>query len=725
MKLHEYGCNSNKYGASNDFKGNYSCGISDPNYRRNGFTNFLTPRFALGGDILQATLTITPSVHKCFRAASQRSMDMLLNPEEYEFSEEILPANLKCDGISARHSKSLDQLEVQYENEEYLLSRVLSEPKRRYKNENRPNRDYEFSDVSKTEKSGVISMTSLRSKNEFNEKSLCTLNENNVSKLNRLTNNNDLVDIYLSLGRESRDVLKKDYLHAMKSGVPSEASQSENYYYNSLPKVHDFRELIRKPKYMHTKHDTNSSESKLEPVKCRSNHNSLKKPKRRSSSIQKLLDADVSSTDEEDNVRALTRPKRNSKKINSSKSVPFDLALMEKTNAAGHSESLPNLLAPPPIEFDNSPTQQTLNQNKSKTSLSDESGCVSGSDTSSQSENGINIYQNNMVNGRQLRKKLLKLLDNEEVYKDNKSDAISMKMNGEYRKKTSTVTVQYKLQMEGKTPIPETKIKSTLITNGTKSNGKSKSNFDLTNVCLEDLAPPQQFCDTLLPPDEFRDPPKTRKHSNYETTKPESSNNVKKIEIKSNSVSLDGSSANRKILIDEPTKRIANGIHKSKSSNEFVYSKNQNYRGNDIEHYLSTDQIQLNGFANGSPKLDEKNDSISKKKEIEVIQFSEFEKWRENFIKLINYNGDVYSTYTKLTSELPYFHLSDEYRIFSPVGLHLIICVHGLDGNSADLRLVKTYLELGLPGAHLDFLMSERNQGDTFSDFDSMTDRLY
>lgn len=31
-------------------------------------------------------------------------------------------------------------------------------------------------------------------------------------------------------------------------------------------------------------------------------------------------------------------------------------------------------------------------------------------------------------------------------------------------------------------------------------------------------------------------------------------------------------------------------------------------------------------------------------------------------------------------------------------------------GNSADLRLVKTYLELGLPGAHIDFLMSERNQ---------------
>lgn len=48
--------------------------------------------------------------------------------------------------------------------------------------------------------------------------------------------------------------------------------------------------------------------------------------------------------------------------------------------------------------------------------------------------------------------------------------------------------------------------------------------------------------------------------------------------------------------------------------------------------------------------------------------------------------------------------------MFSPEGVHLIVCVHGLDGNSADLRLVKTYIKLGLPGAHLEFLMSERNQ---------------
>lgn len=69
-----------------------------------------------------------------------------------------------------------------------------------------------------------------------------------------------------------------------------------------------------------------------------------------------------------------------------------------------------------------------------------------------------------------------------------------------------------------------------------------------------------------------------------------------------------------------------------------------------------------------------------------------------------------FSDFSGLASTVPYFHVSDDCRVLSPDGLHLIICVHGLDGNSADLRLIKTYLEIGLPGANLDFLMSERNQ---------------
>ena len=47
-----------------------------------------------------------------------------------------------------------------------------------------------------------------------------------------------------------------------------------------------------------------------------------------------------------------------------------------------------------------------------------------------------------------------------------------------------------------------------------------------------------------------------------------------------------------------------------------------------------------------------------------------------------------------------------------------------ITGNSADLRLVKTYVEMALPGYRLEFLMSERNQTDTFADFEMMTSRL-
>nr|XP_015218428.1 PREDICTED: protein FAM135A isoform X1 [Lepisosteus oculatus]XP_015218429.1 PREDICTED: protein FAM135A isoform X1 [Lepisosteus oculatus]XP_015218430.1 PREDICTED: protein FAM135A isoform X1 [Lepisosteus oculatus]XP_015218431.1 PREDICTED: protein FAM135A isoform X1 [Lepisosteus oculatus] len=91
-------------------------------------------------------------------------------------------------------------------------------------------------------------------------------------------------------------------------------------------------------------------------------------------------------------------------------------------------------------------------------------------------------------------------------------------------------------------------------------------------------------------------------------------------------------------------------------------------------------------------------------------------------LKQLKLPGFLYSDVPGLASTVPYFSAEEDDG--SEEGIHLIVCVHGLDGNSADLRLVKTYLELGLPGARIDFLMSERNQNDTFADFDSMTDRL-
>ncbi|XP_077207559.1 protein FAM135B isoform X2 [Paroedura picta] len=96
---------------------------------------------------------------------------------------------------------------------------------------------------------------------------------------------------------------------------------------------------------------------------------------------------------------------------------------------------------------------------------------------------------------------------------------------------------------------------------------------------------------------------------------------------------------------------------------------------------------------------------------------------KEEFKKEMKIEGFLYSDLPALASDVPYFPPEEEEENLEE-GIHLVICVHGLDGNSADLRLVKTFIELGLPGGKLDFLMSERNQTDTFADFDTMTDRL-
>ncbi|XP_056598065.1 protein FAM135B [Triplophysa dalaica] len=100
-----------------------------------------------------------------------------------------------------------------------------------------------------------------------------------------------------------------------------------------------------------------------------------------------------------------------------------------------------------------------------------------------------------------------------------------------------------------------------------------------------------------------------------------------------------------------------------------------------------------------------------------------FYKAKEALLRELMFGGCLYSDQPLLASEHPYFPPEEDDTEFED-GIHLVVCVHGLDGNSADLRLVKTFIELGLPGSRLDFLMSERNQTDTFADFDTMTDRL-
>ncbi|CAH1638577.1 unnamed protein product [Spodoptera littoralis] len=247
---------------------------------------------------------------------------------------------------------------------------------------------------------------------------------------------------------------------------------------------------------------------------------------------------------------------------------------------------------------------------------------------------------------------------------------------------------------------------------GQKYPNKAKSEIDLAHFMgdndYEHLPPPQQFRDAPPPPDEFKDPPsKSPKLSRQSSKSSTPSKTPRKQQAQASSLQLDnplyhvceGLMERRKLRphqsVNSSSAPSAGTLNKSQSTGELASRNDTEQRESNL--------VSIFGLAE-SERL--------------------FVKCREEFRQSVKYPGAIYSDFPPVENSLPYFHISDEYRMFNPEGLHLIICVHGLDGNAADLRLVKTYLELGLPGARLDFLMSERNQGDTFSDFDTMTDRL-
>lgn len=85
--------------------------------------------------------------------------------------------------------------------------------------------------------------------------------------------------------------------------------------------------------------------------------------------------------------------------------------------------------------------------------------------------------------------------------------------------------------------------------------------------------------------------------------------------------------------------------------------------------------------------------------------------------KLVHYrDGDIEleSKEGENKKSVPFFSISDDLRVFDPQGIHLIVCVHGLDGSCHDLRLFRVYLETACCGANLQFLMSENNQVSSF-----------
>ncbi|CAH2090897.1 unnamed protein product [Euphydryas editha] len=245
-----------------------------------------------------------------------------------------------------------------------------------------------------------------------------------------------------------------------------------------------------------------------------------------------------------------------------------------------------------------------------------------------------------------------------------------------------------------------------------KYHGKAKSEVDLSQYSGENdydhLPPPQQFRDAPPPPDEFKDPPSKSPMLSRQSSKSSTPSKGRK------------SGQPTTLQLDNPLYHVCEGI-----------LERRKLRPHQSMNTTATPTTSTLNKSQSTGELASRNENGKEQRQsnfISIFGLAEserlFVKCREEFRQSVKYPGAIYSDFPPVENSLPYFHISDEYRMFNPEGLHLIICVHGLDGNAADLRLVKTYLELGLPGARLDFLMSERNQGDTFSDFDTMTDRL-
>lgn len=502
---------------------------------------------------------------------------------------------------------------------------------------------------------------------------------------------------------------------------------------------------------------------------------------------------DSSSTDQSTTIT----PKRRSKRLLSSRSVPFKLEMLdtEKNEPPGFSESLPNL-APPPPAFSNSPPLSMKSRNRassseSTSSLSEQSGWVSSHRSSLPSS--PETYRNDQqraFNSEQLRKKLLKLLEEQPQRKgsaEKKKPAHLQKRHssGNAIERNKSLTFNGKSSgaweitqtnwVEKIPPIASSPQKNGKIETSTddkqhmtldsktkrsrKPSEKSKSEFDLTSLSMDQpfenlrLPPPQQFRD-LLPPDEFRDPPSINdeddvnedenKNEKIKTPptaiKQQKSHATAPVQQKQHSTAVNaitGAAIHQPIsqknsnnlitavpisihpkgqiieAIDNPLYHVYEYKRPPGPSRPFCKSQSNNelltmVRASSVNDKMIS-QTHHNHLKNPSKpsspaQNSDRSDSNNERDLPPAMQLMEFEKCREEFRKQINYSGSIYSDFKTLASEMPYFHISDEYRTFSPAGVHLIVCVHGLDGNSADLRLVRTYLELGLPGAHLEFL---------------------
>lgn len=800
----------------------------------------VTPRFALGGEVLQASLTIAPPGGNKEALPGAVALRHNLSRHSVTGLLEDLDGDVEAS-LPTRHSKSLDQLDGCQSAAETpsVLSAAVCNPRQ-------------------------VSYNTL------------------PAGLARLQAD-DLMRNICEFRQRYGHAGKFDYLHEIKLLNPPKQQQQQQQQlcpqsvasasggaYNSLPKnsmVPPRNSYPPPPPSQYTTMPRSSSSQIPRAVEiARVRVSDIKEMLRQGQDRSQCTLRKESSSSESDMMQKL--------QLLSSSSVPFRLDATTTTttgnsnnntnssdpNTSGFSESLPNL-APPP-EFDSDARRQRSN---STSSLSEESGWVSsrrsslavsspdtitstgqqpghhrgGQQRHTQLSLGMGMGLETRLNGEQLRLRLQKLLEQQQQpHKPNRKrqsagnsqsrtparQAQQQQQEKELHKKISSVTLNIKkersrFQLDRLRHLPNgesTEVEDlerppprrTRHRGGGGGGGnkceKSKSDFDITSlkdlqpldaVCLP---PPQQFQDTVQdqeqetavvvappPPDEFRDPPPEPAPAavvvpltvsvalppppSVAIAAPVPAASLAKSKSKAlpchvlraaappppppplkerqpigaidnpvyhiyeslRPMSTPAIFSNKPVLKSHSLAELkrAPGLHhqcKQQDNGLDLAEQDENKENSNSLVPPLRPSKQTNGQSNGQSAAKHKRKAAQPEAGQEPapsISLLEFEKCREEFRKQIKYQGNIYSDYVQLASELPYFYISDEYRAFSPNGMHLVICVHGLDGNSADLRLVRTYLELGLPGVNLEFLMSERNQGDTFSDFDTMTDR--
>lgn len=649
-----------------------SCKVRDSDTVSCKLIGVTTPRLALGRDILQASLTIIPAAAQVDLRGSQftRQTPTMLN--HYGEIASVLPT---------RHSKSLDQLEQEHsivtprsetfygrENGELLYKalQVL---------ESRTPQDLGLP-IKKKLVPPVPREDLLKNINEFKQK----YKNPGAQTTSIIVNHNDInLNHCITNGNETKCTLTLDRFPSKRTemnGLTRYDSERQNgdLHFNSLPKNSTIGNTAPTRQKRYSKHCSTGKEqsgsfSTLPRSKSSQNLNGIQRPQ------HSFRYSRVRITDYKRSIRRKSRSKRSlaSQQEYSSSSSDSEAGVYEKCKMPrlrNQKKILASMSVPHQLEHLNGDGQDKVKSDSLPSSSPISSGASSPRLVKSESLK---------ITGEKLRLKKSSHFDQSKSMKDKQ--------------------------------FTNSAIKKRIYGNGTKMNEKSKSEFDLPNAndnvaTIEELrlVPPEGFRDAIftpLPPEEFRDSDEKverAKLKNGAPEKPEVSKKERPPRRKPAPVIPNNKSPPTQLeprfepedqlpqirliqAIDNPLYHMCDIITplNTKSATKIIKSQSSNELFGMAKTSSSTSHISLNNCCSrmSSPKSIHRLEAAKNPLYNDQPPLLEFEKCREEFRKQVNYNGSIYSDFTKLASELPYFYISDELRAFSPNGLHLIVCVHG------------------------------------------------